>query len=60
MVHTHKQKQQKMAQDLTRFMERFEQQMKCFEQQLKDMVEVLSALHMKYNRLSTRVQRRLC
>jgi hypothetical protein len=57
MVHTRKQKQQRIDQDIIRFMERSEQQMKRSEQQMKEMAEVLSALHLKCVQLSTSVQR---
>lgn len=51
MVHTRKQKQQRMDPDLlTRFMERSEQHM-------KEMTEAMVALHRKYDSLSTSVQR---
>jgi hypothetical protein len=51
MVHTRKQKQQRMDSDhLTRFMERTEQHM-------KEMTEAMAALNQKCDRLSTSVQR---
>jgi len=51
MVHTRKQKQQRMDPDLlTHFMERSEQHM-------KEMTEAMAALHQKYDSLSTIVQR---
>jgi hypothetical protein len=51
MVHTRKQKQQKMDSDhLTRFMERSEQHM-------KEMMEAIATLNQKYDQLSTSVQR---
>jgi hypothetical protein len=51
MVHTRKQKQQRMEPDhLTHFMERSEQHM-------KEVMEVLAALNQKYNRLSVSMQR---
>jgi hypothetical protein len=51
MVHTRKQKQQRMDPDLLiRFMEQSEQHM-------KEMTEAMAALHQKYDSLSTSVQR---